>query len=237
MTVNGISGANTGVQSAYGMGKAMDSASRNIQKQIEHAQKQLQDLSSNEDMTIEQKMEKRQEIQKQITELNQQLRQQQIDARKQAQQKNGTAMDDMSGAKQRNQKGVAKQGMSGAGMQAMISADISMKQAQVQGSVATDLKGKSNILEQEIKMDKARGANTEKKEEELAKLQQNAQTATSAQMETLTEANKTMEEAAEKDSGSKTENDDKTEKLEERQNGAETESSQPLAYTPVDIRL
>ena len=51
MTINGISGANT--QAAQiGMNQAMDSYSKNIQNQIANAQKQLQELSSNEEMTL-----------------------------------------------------------------------------------------------------------------------------------------------------------------------------------------
>ena len=81
MTINGISGANT--QTAQmGMNQAMDSYSKNIQNQIANAQKQLQELSSNEGMTLEEKMKKRQEIQQQISDLNMQLRQHQIEQRR-----------------------------------------------------------------------------------------------------------------------------------------------------------
>ena len=95
MTINGISGANT--QAAQiGMNQAMDSYSKNIQNQIANAQKQLQELSSNEEMTLEEKMKKRQEIQQQISDLNMQLRQHQIEQRKEQQSK-GASMDDMLG--------------------------------------------------------------------------------------------------------------------------------------------
>ncbi len=45
-------------------------------------------------------------------------------------------------------------GISGAnnGMQAMISADSSMKQAKVQGSMATQMEGKAGVLESEMKI-------------------------------------------------------------------------------------
>ena len=98
-------------------------------------------------------------------------------------------------------------------MQAMISADSSMKQAKVQGSMATQMEGKAGVLESEIKMDKGRGASTEKKEEELADLQAKAQAATAAQVSTLADANKKMEEAAKADQKvSKTEDKDKSKK-------------------------
>ena len=61
---------------------ATDSVSKNIQNQIANAQNQLQELSANENMSAEEKMKKRQEIQQQITDLNNQLRQHQIEQRK-----------------------------------------------------------------------------------------------------------------------------------------------------------
>ena len=68
-------------------------------------------------------------------------------------------------------------GLSLASMQTMISADSSMKQAKVQGSMATQMQGRASVLESEIKQDAGKG-NTEKKEEELAELQAKAQSAT-----------------------------------------------------------
>ena len=59
MTVNGISGANNGMQAgSLGRITQMDSVSKNIQNQIANAQKKLQELSSNEELSIEDKMKK-----------------------------------------------------------------------------------------------------------------------------------------------------------------------------------
>ena len=66
---------------------ATDSVSKNIQNQIANAQKQLQELSANENMSAEEKMKKRQEIQQQITDLNNQLRQHQIEQKKSSKSK------------------------------------------------------------------------------------------------------------------------------------------------------
>lgn len=124
-------------------------------------------------------------------------------------------MDDMLGGSRKTGPKSEKQsaGLSQASMQAMISADSSMKQAKVQGSMATQMEGKAGVLESEIKMDKGRGASTEKKEEELADLQEKAQAATAAQVSTLADANKKMEEAAKADQKvSKTEDKDKSKK-------------------------
>ena len=78
MKINGFNGTNTQT-GAMGMAQVNDSVSKNIQNQIANAQQKLQDLSSNEELSLEDKMKKRQEIQQEITNLNQQLRQHQIE--------------------------------------------------------------------------------------------------------------------------------------------------------------
>ena len=52
MKINSINGVNTQM-GQMGMNQATDSYSRNIQNQIANAQKQLQELSSDEKMTLE----------------------------------------------------------------------------------------------------------------------------------------------------------------------------------------
>lgn len=94
MRINGFSGTNTQT-GTMGMTQGNDSVSKNIQNQIANAQQKLQDLSSNEEMSLEDKMKKRQEIQQEINNLNQQLRQHQIEQRKEQQSKNSSSMDDM----------------------------------------------------------------------------------------------------------------------------------------------
>ena len=86
MRINGFSGTNTQT-GTMGMTQGNDSVSKNIQNQIANAQQKLQDLSSNEEMSLEDKMKKRQEIQQEINNLNQQLRQHQIEQRKEQQSK------------------------------------------------------------------------------------------------------------------------------------------------------
>lgn len=265
MTVNGISGTNNNVQAVHSaMNMQMDSVSKNIQNQIANAQKKLQELSSNEGLSIEDKMKKRQEIQQEITNLNQQLRQHQIEQRKEQQSKTASSMDDMvAGTRKTSAK--KGSGLSQASMQAMISADSSMKQAKVQGSMATLMEGEARVLESEIKMDKGRGASTEMKEEELADLQAKAQSATAAQVSTLADANKVMEEAAKEDRRTENKNNkkDKTQGkadgAAENTEGADTEETeagaeapakvetsvakaiqtvtQQIVYTPIDVRL
>lgn len=199
MTINGINGTDTQT-GQMGMNQTADSYSRSIQKQISNAQKQLQELSSNEDMTLEEKMKKRQEIQRQINDWNMQLRQHQMEQRREKQQAGNSSMDSLLGGAGSGKTGSQSSGLSQAGMTAIISAGCSMKQAKVQGSTAVKMKGKARVLESEIKLDKTRGCNTQQKEEELANVKQSAMKAAASQISTLGDANKTLAQAAEADS-------------------------------------
>lgn len=256
MKINGINETNMQIN---GMNRQMatDSVSKNIQNQIANAQKQLQEISSNKDMSMEEKMKKRQEIQQQITDLNNQLRQHQIEVRREQQQKKGSSMDDMfsGGKKNYMQSGTKEAGMSKASMKAMISAGSAMSQAQMQGSVVTRIEGKASVLESEIKLDAARGSNVEAKKEELAELQEKAVAAETAQMNTLANVNEGLKEAAkadwqteETDKNTKTDkkdavtsekqNENVTEKvLIEETETADVSEQETVTYTHVDICL
>ncbi len=216
MRINGINGTITQV-GGMNMTQANDSFSKNIQNQIANAQKLLQDLSANKDMSIEEKMKKRQEIQQQITDLNNQLRQHQMEQRKEKQQAKKSGMDDILGGSNRTAPKAASQsaGLSQASMKAIVSADSAMAQAQIQGSVATRMEGRAGVLESEIKLDSARGDDVEAKKEELAEVQQKAATAESAQLNTLADANKELEAAAKAEQqDEKADKDNKTENKE-----------------------
>lgn len=253
MKINGINEANSHV-SVMNRQMATDSVSKNIQNQIANAQKQLQEISSDKDMSMEEKMKKRQEIQQQITDLNNQLRQHQIEMRREQQQKKGASMDDMlAGSKKTSLKSRTKAaGLSQANMRAMISAGAAMSQVQIQGSVATQMEGKAGVLESEIKIDAARGSNVDAKKEELAELQEKAVAAETAQMNTLANANKELEEAAkadqQMDKDIKTDkkdavsNEKQNENVEEKVHIEETKMAdvseqETVTYTHVDIRL
>lgn len=235
----------------------MDSVSRNLQNQIANEQKKLKELSSDENLTPEEKMKKRQEIQQEIANLQQQLRQHQIEQRREQQKEQkaeGSPAEELVGGSRKAAKsknGKQQAGLSSSSMQAMISADSSVKQAKVQGSVAVRMEGRAGVLKAEIKQDRAVGGNTEAKEAELAEVEQNAVEVTAAQANTLAKANKTMEEAAKEEqkadgiSGHATEREDiETSEQEQEtsaaENGAADEArdkEQSAVYTHVDVRL
>ena len=198
ISMNGTN-AQSGIQSGK-INKPMEmySFSKSIQNQIFNAQKQLQELSENKDMSMEEKMKRRQEIQQQITELNNQLRQHQIEQRKEKQEQAAKSAEKKESVKNEN-KGA---GLSQASMTAIISADAALSQAKVHGSVATRMEGRAGVLEAEIKQG---GGNVEAKKEELAKVQQKAVAAGTSQTDTLASVSKDIKEAAKED---KTENKD-----------------------------
>lgn len=218
MTISGASKVNAGAGAPAGqsgIGKGSDPVSKEIQDKIARAQKQLQELSANTELSADAKMKKRQELQKQISDLNVQLRQHQVEQRKKEREEKAS-FDDMLGTQPKNgkasEKGQTAAVPSQANMEAMISAGTSMEQAKVHGSVATKMENRAEVLKAEIKLDSGRAgsSNIEDKKAEVAELEQKAMEATSSQMSSLAEANKTLEEASkeEQTKEEKDENDD-----------------------------
>ncbi|MCI8924696.1 MAG: hypothetical protein HFI45_12005 [Lachnospiraceae bacterium] len=172
-------------------------------------------------------------------------------AKKQKSQDSGQENPARTGKKADEVKGKQGSGLSGKRMQAMISADGSMKQAKVSGSAARRMEGKAGVLEAEIKLDSARGGSTEAKEAELAEVKEKAANAASFQLDTLSKANQTANEAAKTDQEAKktpenekkalagSEPDDLKEEQEEasKHEAQKEEENGFLRYKPVDVRL
>lgn len=182
---------------------ATDMYTKNIQQQIIDTQKKMQDISSNEKMSMEEKMKKRQELQQEISDLNNQLRQHLAEKKKeqQEQKKAATVEEDTRGADTTVQEGTT--GISGKGMSAMISAGTSLKQAQSQDSVKVKLEGRAGVLRAEIKQDArmetrqdAPQGSANAKERELEKVEKKVSDVSSAQMSSLKDANQVMKDAA-----------------------------------------
>lgn len=272
---NGNNASGAGVMmSAALLGQSEDAQSKSIRKQIEEKQQELSELSSKEDMSPEEKMKKRQELTKEISDLNMQLRQHQMEKRmqekaeKQKQSQNAqNAGAQGAGSASKGKGKTQAAGFSTEGMSAMLSADASMKQAKVQGSVSNKMENRAAVLESEIKLDSARGGSTERKEAELAGVEAKAVSAAVAQAGSLREANESAREAAEAERTNTAERTEKTEhsgqsKDVEKANTEETDSakknpaqkteagqdenknaqgmaekSQSELYPPVDVRI
>lgn len=259
MNIKGIGGTGASPNTAgmtAGKSGQMDAESKNLQQQIEKLQSDLKEISSNQEMPVDTKMKKRQEIQKQISELQVQLRQHQIDVKREEREKKKeeSSFDDMMGTKkQESQNGAPNVGMSADSMTAMVSADVSIKQANTQGSVAKKMEGRANVLEAEIKMDSSRGGNVDLKEAELADAKEAAQKAAASQFASLAQAGETMQNAAKSD---KADNRTEEEKNEEKNVSGEAKDAEKptegasdvpdnealeeqvsYSYHPVDVRL
>ena len=194
MRVDGIKGADSQI-SGVNLMQTNDSFSKMIQSQIANAQEQLQKLSENNDMSVEEKMKRRQEIQQQITDLDHQLRQHQIVQRRANQGKDNVIERNLSTKRADKSGKGAQQGMRASTMRVIISADAAMSQAQVQSSVATRMEGRAGVLEAEIKQDSANGKSVESKQEDLIEVQQKLATTETSQMNVLSVVNKRLEEA------------------------------------------
>jgi len=129
--------------------------------------------------------------------LQNQLRQHQIEQKKENRQSKGSSMEDMLGGKQTAKSSKAAKGISTASMKALISADSAINQVEAGGAVKANLKGEAGILETEIKLDSARGKDVEKKQEQLAVLESRNRDIESAQLEVLNRADKELDKAAE----------------------------------------
>jgi len=207
MTIGGIGGNTSEGAGPASMGSPkMDAYSKSLQKQIADAQKQLHELAQNDEMDSETKMKKRQEIQKQISDLNMQLRQHQMEERKKAQQKKQSK--NQSQKAEENASGLSKNSM-----EAMISADGTLKQAKIQGDTANQMQTGAEIKRAEIKRDGGSSKRTNNdsvvissKWDDVESMEQHAKTAEASQMSSLAEAqNKLSEANAESSTSAKTE--------------------------------
>lgn len=261
MNINAVGGAGASQNSttmAAGKTGQMDAESKNLQQQIEKLQNNLKEISSNQEMPADTKMKKRQEIQKQISELQIQLRQHQIEVQREAREKKSekSSFDDLMGTKnQEKQNGSPDVGISTDSMTAMISADVSIKQAGTQGSTAKKMEGRANVLETEIALDSGRGgsSNAELKEAELADAREAAQKATSDQLASLAQAGEKLKAASEKDnttdctedkekeekgvSGEEKDGETPDEAISDTPDAETVETPASYGYHPVDVRL
>lgn len=244
MKISGTSGVNTAAGALgmdAGIGGQSDPMIRDLQRQIEDLQNRMKELSSNPGLTSEMKAKKRQELQKQISDLETQLRQRQIEVKREEimkKRQENYSMDEMLGTKQQTKKsGKQNTGLSAGSMEAMISADTSMKQADINGSVASKMDGRARVLEAEIKQDSGIGAAPAGKEEALAEAEAKANEATSAQMGALAQAAQASEKANEEDKSA-----DKDDEQKSTEGGNTFDTVQPgvpfsRGYQPVDVKL
>lgn len=105
--------------------------------------------------------------------------------------------------KEADDEEVADTTLSGKELQAMVSADVSLQQADYQGTVIAKTEGGIAILKGEIKQDAYRGDDTERKQTELEKMQKQNQREQAFQFSILGEADDAMRAASETNGATK----------------------------------
>lgn len=230
MQINSVNtaGSENGVSGGAG---GMDAYSKGIMKEIENIRQQMQELSQNDSMSMEEKMKKKQQMQQRINELNNELRKHQIEQRRQKQE-SGAPENDMLAEPAEKSSKEPSNGLSAGSMQAIISADASMEISRAGRRAASGLKATARVLESEIKTDAGRG-NVEAKEKQLQKVEQRAEKATANQIKQLSGTVHDMREAA------RSEEDAEKEEQGEEQNAvaADADEEQFQALRKVDVLL
>ncbi|MDE7281604.1 MAG: hypothetical protein K2N36_07685, partial [Ruminiclostridium sp.] len=181
---------------------------KSLQSRIEEIRNQMRELAKNEDLDPKAKADKKAEMQKQISELQAQIRQRQAEIREekmqpteQSKQRQAEKQAEQE-AKQQAKTGV-KAAISKTGANAFLAADNAMDISKTHGKVANALTGRARELAAELRSDSSRGAATEQKQEELAKVTARAQKAKGEQVSALGKANKELNNAAEIDAKTK----------------------------------
>lgn len=101
MKIGGINGAGRISQAGAYSGAQEDAYSKNIKNQIAQAQKEMQQLSSDQELSMEEKMKKRQELAQKISDLNNRLQQHKLEQRREKQQQMAAEKD---GSEKKEQK-------------------------------------------------------------------------------------------------------------------------------------
>lgn len=181
---------------------------KNLQSQIAELQKQIQSLAENEDMDPKAKSEKKQELQKQIADLNTQIRQRRIEAQKERQAASKPA-------ETKSEPRKFKDGFDEQDTSALLAASSSLEQSKTVGAVIKKGEGNARILTTQIEIDKSRGADTTAKEKELEKIEDHIKSAKESLGEEAEKSGETSDEENEV-----SEKDGKTEDNGEKRSGA-----------------
>lgn len=109
MSVGGINAAG-GMSVGQMKSQSTDAVSKSIQNKITTVQQKMQQLSSKEDLPVEEKMKKRQELQQELSSLNTQLRQHRADtSRKQRQTEAGETQRQAEAGRKSQQEAAVKE--------------------------------------------------------------------------------------------------------------------------------
>lgn len=170
MMINGFRSNLEPINKNYMQGIAnqrKDSIIEGLQKQMQNLQEQLTKISDNEEMTIEQKIDRKKELREQIEELNRQMMQRNLEIRKEEQEKKNEKIEE---AAKKSDKNVKNEDILDKNL---ISYSSSFNKIKDHKSIQTRLEGESRVLRGEIKMDEERGLDVSEKKKKLSELNSN----------------------------------------------------------------
>lgn len=226
MGISGISASDSMSGVRVKSVQTADTVGKRIQSEISDVQRQMQELSAKEDVPVEEKVKERQELQQEISRLNAQLRQHQEelsreqrkealegDAEEESVRQAKTTADERKVAEGEDRDAEAKAAEETAkeeetdraavseNMQPAVSVDASLERMKAQEKAAAKIESDIAILKGEISLDKKRGMNVEKKEEELARLEREAQKTAASWPPGFADSSRKMRESAQEADG------------------------------------
>lgn len=165
------------------------SASKNLQNQILLKQQNLKKLSSDSNLSVDEREKQRQELQKEIEELKRKLeqmrlKQEETEKTKEAEQKKELELEKASETQkekeENNTSAVHKSEehkrenieLSANEVQKILDTNLFLKEEMVQQGVEYDQQNTMRVLTSEIKQDELYGVDTSSKEEQLKELQE-----------------------------------------------------------------
>ena len=187
MAMNSINTNKISQNVTFSENSVTDTETKNLMNQLTNKQQNLKRLSSDSEMSAEEKAKERQEIQKQIAELNRKLRMLRMkkkekakELKKEEEQKTvlkeenekevSKIEEDKSSSIEKLEEQQEKESVLPQSVQKILEAGTAIQKERIQQSVEQDAKAVQDVLESEIKMDKLYGTDTSSKKEKLYSL-------------------------------------------------------------------
>lgn len=187
MAINSISANSSTAYTPPAAASAVNTETKTLEHQLMNKQQRLNNLSADAEKSAEEKAKERQEIQKQIAELNRKLELQRMEEQQEAkeaakeQEQKAALKEDMlketsskeqtkEDASQKYEERMETMKTSAADTQQILAANMALQQARIQENVVSKNTQTANVLESEIKSDALYGVDTKVKEDALAKM-------------------------------------------------------------------
>lgn len=202
MSISGVSASKNVSAERMVKQEPVDAISKSIENEISDVQRQRQQVSK-QDLSADEKMKKRRELQQEISRLNNQLRQRQAEARREQNKEkvarerdaenvkaddekkaqNAASQKDETREKETESKTVEMQDAKREKLnaQTVVLAETAVSQSRLQSRVVSGIRNDIKILKGEIRQDKARGENVDDKKEQLDKNRNRLRRASSAE--------------------------------------------------------